>query len=154
MKKKNLFFILIVLILLVSCNQAGSSQTGQQTQKWKVPKPDSKTGVVVGKLVGTDGKMEISGTPFLSKNLTAGQSDVPPTISFSISYDPRAIVNESTGEFYFKDVAPADNYAITILFGVGEMYVVRIKNSEDPLIISVVAGETLDLGEVIVKVND
>jgi hypothetical protein len=154
MKKMILLIFLIGMVVLSSCNQTTTPANGDQSSSWKVPEPDATTGVVMGRLVGTGGKVEISGTPFLSENLTAGQSDIPPTISFSISKDPRAMVNETTGEFYFSNITPEDYYVITILFGPGEMYIVREKNSEDPLSIVVEAGKTLDLGDVIVKVNN
>ena len=65
--------------------------------------------------------------------------------------DIRGIVNTETGEFYFKDVPPADNYVIVILDGPGNLYVVRLPNSEAPLEISIEAGRELDLGEILVE---
>jgi hypothetical protein len=152
MKKTALFLLLVGAVLFAACNTPAATIDDPSTT-WVVPKPDAATGVVTGRLVGTDGKIDINGTPFLSENLTAGQSDIPPTISFSITKDPRAMVNMATGEFYFSNLTPADFYVITILFGPGEMYIVREKNSDNPLSIIVEAGKTLDLGDVIVKSN-
>ncbi|MFH1446926.1 MAG: hypothetical protein ABIG43_05905 [Chloroflexota bacterium] len=152
MKFRILFLLLLTTILFVAgCNQVIPVVEGTEEIIWIVPEPGATTGVVIGVLIGGDGNVEIGGTPFLSKNITANQADLPPTISFSLQYDPRAIVNEATGEFYFTDVEPAENYVITILYGPGNSYIVREQDSEYPLSIKIEAGQLVDLGKILVE---
>jgi hypothetical protein len=150
MKNRIILLILISgLFLLTACNQTNASTDG--ATEWIVPKPKAGSGVLTGRMVGPDMKVDLNGIPFLSKLVTPGAIDVPPTVAFSVTYDPRGIVNMETGEFYFSDVVPGDNYVLAILSGFSELYVVREKNSENALILTVIAGETIDLGDVIVK---
>lgn len=152
MKSRILIYLLLACLLLAGCSQFPATQANTpEIPQWEVPRPAEGTGLIQGIMKGRDGNIRVGGSPFLSKNLTAGQKDIPPTISFSMQSDIRGIVNPETGEFYFKDVPPADNYVIVILDGPGDLYVVRLTNSEAPLEISIQAGRELDLGEVLVE---
>jgi len=151
MKFRILLLLLVTILVIAGCGQAVPVNGGAEEIIWIVPEPGATTGVVIGVLVGKDGNLEIGGTPFLSKNITADQANLPPTIAFSLQYDPRAIVNVTTGEFYFSDVEPAENYVITILYGPGNSYVVREQDSEHPLSIKIEAGQLVDLGEILVE---
>jgi len=151
MKFRILLLLLVTILFIAGCDQVTPTIEGTEEIIWIVPEPGATTGVVIGILIGNDGNVEIGGTPFLSKNITADQADIPPTIAFSLQYDPRAIINETTGEFYFTDIEPAENYVITILYGPGNSYIVREQDSEYPLVIKVEAGQLLDLGDILVE---
>ena len=93
MKSKILIIITLLTLLFSGCAQIASPQA-QKTEEveWVVPRPAEGTGSIKGILKGRDGNIRVGGQPFLSKNLTAGQSDIPPTISFSMQSDIRGIV--------------------------------------------------------------
>jgi len=143
---KNVLNIVLILVL-TGCARIKSPELGN----WQIPEPNETTGVVFGVILDSQTNQPITGTPFLSKNISYNQPDLPPTIAFSYQYDPRAIVNVTTGEFYFSDVEPAENYVITILYGPGNSYIVREQDSEHPLGIKIEAGQLLDLGKILVE---
>jgi len=153
-------YILLVIVfgLILSGCVSQVQETSLQTLapeviSWVIPSPAEGTGLIKGILIGKDGEISVGGTPFLSKNLSYGQTDIPPTISFSSYSDIRAIVNIETGEFYFPNVPPADNYVIAILDGPGKIYIVRENQGEAPIEIKIEAGQIIDLGEIIVERN-
>jgi len=53
--------------------------------------------------------------------------------------------------FYFENIEPANNYALVIVYGPGNIEVVKEEDSELPLNISVQTDETLDLGIITVQ---
>jgi hypothetical protein len=155
MKHVYIIFIILFGLLLSGCVNPTQEPTDYKTStddvNWEIPSPAEGTGLIKGFLIGNDSEISVGGTPFLSKNLSFGQAEIPPTISFSPSSDIRAQVNEITGAFYFQNVPPADNYVIAILDGPGEIYIVRKDNSEAPLEIQIKAGEVIDLGKILVE---
>jgi hypothetical protein len=155
MKRVYIIFIILFGLLLSGCVNPKQEPTDYKTStddvNWEIPSPAEGTGLIKGFLIGNDSEISVGGTPFLSKNLSFGQAEIPPTISFSPSSDIRAQVNEITGAFYFQNVPPADNYVIAILDGYGEIFIVRKDNSEAPLEIQIKAGEVIDLGKILVE---
>jgi len=155
MKRTYIIIVISLALLLTGCIPQNRESTEQllstEEINWRIPIPAEGTGLIKGFLIGNDEEISVGGTPFLSKNLSFGQSEIPPTISVSPSSDIRAKVNVTTGAFYFQDVPPADNYVIAILDGPGEIYIVRTGNSEAPLEIQIKAGEIIDLGKIIVE---
>ncbi|OPZ93126.1 MAG: hypothetical protein BWY74_01269 [Firmicutes bacterium ADurb.Bin419] len=160
MKVKILIFFLVIM-LLIGCNSEipESADTNKNTptinsdtfEIWKIPSPENGKAIIHGIMVDKKGVKTPGASPFLSRNITSDQPDLPPTISFSTQSDIRAIVNQETGEFYFRDVPPADNYVIVILKGPGQLYVVRQLESEAHLEISIESNQVLDLGKIQVE---
>ena len=156
-KKISIFFLIsTVLILLIGCastdNLVMDKPSGISPRlDWSVPDPSGDSGVVFGELLNATSEEPVQGTPFLSKNLSYMDPDMPATISFSFQYDPRAMGNKQTGEIYFKDVKPGENYVIMLYYGPGKSYVVRDEGGEYPLMIQVKSGESVDLGTVFVS---
>ena len=154
--KQFAFSIVILVIILTSCSSQNNLTTNTpdvsvSELRWSVPDPSGESGVVYGTLLNADTKEPIQGTPFLSRNLSYLDPEMPATISFSFQYDPRAMVNKKTGEIFFKDVKPGENYVIMLYYGPGKSYVVRDEGGEYPLMIQVKSGESVDLGKVFVS---
>ena len=117
--------------------------------QFEIPTPGTNKGVVYGKFVNQN-EMPVEGVPYLAKNLSKEDPEIPPTISLSLQYSPRAIYQEKSGEFFFQDVDPADNYVIALVYGPGEMIVVRESDTNSPLSIEVLEGSFINLSTVLV----
>ena len=117
-----------------------------------IPVPGDTTGIVFGYLFSQN-EEPLQESIFLSRDIAYDQPDLPVTISFSLQSDPRGKVNIETGFFYFDNIPPGDNYVITIFAGSGKPIFVMQENSDQPMVFAVTAGESLDLGEIIVELN-
>lgn len=156
--QKMRIFVLSLLVLAALLAGCSTDQTGETPEippstpaEISLPSPEADSAVVFGTFVNSFNNKPVEGVPFLSKNLSYMDLDMPATISFSLTSDPRANYNRETGEFYFENVSPAENYVIVLSYGPGDIYVVRAEDSEYPRMISVEAGQSLDLGVVEVK---
>lgn len=143
--------ILLTIIWIMLPLQFGcTSQSKPGTiQSEPIPEADNNSGVIYGYLFDNNNQ-PIMDTIYLSQDIAHDNPELPPTISFSLQSDPRGNINVESGFFYFDDVAPADNYVITIFIGAGQPYTVRGENPEMPLFIEVSAGERINLGEIVV----
>ena len=146
---KTFLFPLIVLSLVLF---SGCATTVSNVNFDAVPKPGESTCVIYGVLLNSD-KDPISESIFLSRNITYDNPDLPATVSFSYQTDPKGELNPENGVFYFDDVEPGENYVISVFTGSGAPLVVKGKNSDQPLIISVAAGEAVNLGELIIDIQ-
>ncbi len=148
MKRLNLIIIIqYTMMLFVSCTSSGDIPSSEQ---WVVPNAGRSSGVIYGELINATSKKPVGGIPFLSRNLSGSDPELPATISFSYQFDPRAEVNYQTGEIYFNEVEPGENYVIMLYYGPGKSYVIRDEDGEYPLMISVNSGESVNLGTIFV----
>lgn len=147
--------LFIMTVLMTGCGADPDAATPvlreEAPVEISVPTPASEKSVVYGRLINSFNNEPVTGVPFLSKNLSYQDLDMPATISFSLTSDPRAIYNAETGEFYFENVTPGENYVIVLSYGPGDIYVVRADENDYPRMIAVIAGESLDLGTIMVK---
>lgn len=158
--QKTRIFVLSILVLSGLLAGCSAEQTGDTAEipastpaavEMAVPTPENEKAIVFGTLINSFNNEPVTGVPFLSKNLSYKDLDMPATISFSLTSDPRAHYNQETGEFYFENVSSGENYVIVLSYGPGDIYVVRAEDSEYPRMIAVEAGQSLDLGTVLVK---
>lgn len=147
MFKKSFMILLAGVVLFLGACSAQSGQNSPETEP--IPEAGQNTGVIYGYLLDTQ-KQPIQDTIYLSQDIAHDNPELPPTISFSLQSDPRGRINTDTGFFYFDNVTPADNYVITIFIGAGEPFTVRDEDPMMPLFIEVEAGESVNLGEIIV----
>jgi len=144
-----ILFLLVLPISIFSCSPP-DVKVFDTPVTWVVPQAMDDKGVVSGKLLNLFDNNPVLGTPFLSRNLSSDDPEMPATISFSMQSDPRAVINEQTGDFYFQDIEPDDDYVIVLHYGPGKIIVVQKDGSEYPLMISVKPDETNDLGTIFV----
>ncbi len=147
MPKFVLLIIFLSILIIVGCD---TSITNNKFDD--VPEPGESTGVIYGVLLNSK-KEPINESIFLSQNVTYNEPDLPATISFSYQSDPMGQINYENGVFYFNNVEPAENYVITIFTGSGSPIVVTEKHNDNPLIIKVNAGTSVNLGELIVDIQ-
>jgi len=148
MIKKILIIIILALnFILISC-----STPTEVTSEEIIPTPKPGTGVLYGYLLNKKND-PIRESIFLSQEIAQGNPDIPITVSFSVQSDPRGIINMENGFFVFENIEPGDNYVISILVGSGEPVFVMDESGQKPLIFSIAAGETKDLGKLIVEIN-
>jgi len=112
------------------------------------PEPDKAT--VFGTLINKVNKEPVSGSPFLGSALTTNNPELPITVSFSLQKDPGAVFDVNTGYFYFENIEPGSKYVLVLVYGPGNFLTVEDPLTQLPLIISVNAGETIDLGTLMV----
>lgn len=150
-KRKENIVILTILLLFIISACGTEKKTGQEVEETEVsklviPTAGIDTGVVFGKIISEATGMPPQANLFLSKNITAGQTEVPALLSFSYQTNPRAQVDEY-GYFYFSDI-PVGVYAITLWTPPNDAHFVTDKTEQDYLWVNVTAGETIDLGEL------
>jgi len=152
--KKCLIVILFSLLILAisSCTTSNEVLESNPGETEGIPIPGDTTGVVYGYLFSQENK-PINESIFLSRDIAYDQTELPVTISFSMQSDPRGILDSESGFFYFDDIQPGDNYVITIFAGSGKPIYVMEDNDDIPLVFSVEAGETLNLGELFVELG-
>lgn len=152
---RKIFSLLIVIICLslTACNNRDvefvediDSIEDVGVQQLVIPTPGKDSGVVYGKIVSAATGRAPEANIYLSRNLTAGEPDLPPMISFSYQTNPRAQVDDD-GNFYFSDV-PVGVYAITIWTHPLDTLFIETEDGQDYLWVEVKAGETLDMGVV------
>jgi hypothetical protein len=149
MKKFYLFLIIIIIFTISACDTLPTEKAIIEDEiVVNFPAPASGKAVIIGYLLNSDSNEPVKGVPFLAHTLESDNPDLPQTISFSNQNDPGAIYDEENGFFYFENIEPGDNYVIVLVFGPGNIEVVKELNSELPLNISVKADETLDLGTI------
>jgi hypothetical protein len=85
---------------------------------------------------------------YLGNAIQADQPDFEPIISFSQETDPKAIQDQGSGEFVFAPIMPG-TYALVLWTPVGST-VLREPNSDRFLLFVVEAGETLDVGTIVI----
>lgn len=145
--------VFLILFLLFS-NSVFSSCSGSKTidvkKKLEIPQTKEGAGIVYGYLLNATNRNPVKGTPFLARNLSSKDPENPATISFSLQSDPRAVYNEETGEFYFEDIEPGDNYVIILHYGPGNIFVVQGEGTNYPLTIEVESGKASDIGMILV----
>lgn len=150
MNKFLLIVVSMLLVFMLGCTAAQSPAPADVDEDWTIPTPSQDTAVVFGTLRDLNDKPVGDGI-FLAENITYDSPDLPPTVSFSYQYSPRATVDTERGYFYFDQVEPAENYVIAILSGPGDFVFVTEDNGENPVTIAVSAGESLDLGLLLVE---
>ena len=136
-----------------SFNQTPTSTSGIVTETpddWIIPTPSQNAAVVFGTMRYVD-ESKISGSIFLAKNLSYENPNLPPTISFSYQNSPRGRLDKASGNFYFEDLDPADNYVILIMINPNESIIVIEEGSDYPFMINVIAGDSIDLGLISVQ---
>ncbi len=151
--------ILILCIFLAACNNGDAASIEDvapiedvesidevEEQQLVIPAPGEDTGVVYGKIVSEATGRAPEANVYLSRNLTAGEPDLPAMISFSYQTNPRAQVDDD-GNFYFSDV-PVGVYAITIWTHPSDTLFIETEDGQDYLWVEVEAGAILDLGLV------
>ena len=149
---KKLLILLIFIFTISGCTSTNDSLNNNSGITEFIPEPGDTTGVVYGYLF-TQNNNPVNESIFLSRDIAYDKPELPVTISFSLQSDPRGTINIETGFFYFDNIPPGDNYVITIFAGSGQPIYVMEVNSDIPLVFKVAAGESLDLGEIIVELN-
>ena len=139
--------ILLVIGSLVSCSTDNNLPTTEKI----APTPQAGLAVIYGNLLEKTTNEPPSGIPYLANVITDEDSSLPPTVSFSYQNSLGAIFDSDTGDFYFADVSPDNRYAIVLVYGPGNIQVVKDKNNISPLIISVNADESYNLGTLEVE---
>ncbi len=149
MKIKWIISVSIVVILLICGCKATDKHLPQNSLE--IPEPEAGKAVISGVLIDQLTGKPVNGSLFLAHNLSAQDNDIPPTISFSLQYDPSAVVDPETGSFYFENIEPGDNYVLIVHYGPNHIWVVRDNNSENPLRIIVEADQSLELGVIMAQ---
>jgi hypothetical protein len=148
-KIKIILLIIFAILTITSCTTSSTEEEKMDVEiEISYPTPASGKAVIIGYLLNSSTNKPAKGVPFLAHTLESDNPDLPQTISFSNQNDPGAIYDEENGFFYFENIEPGDNYVIVLVFGPGNIKVVKELNSELPLNISVKADETLDLGTI------
>lgn len=141
----------LLIILLAACSAPDEMPNIPETSTIEeVPEPGDDTGVIYGYIFDLNNE-PINESIYITKDIAYDQPDLPPTISFSYQSDPRGTLQEN-GFFYFADIEPAENYVLVVFVGIGDPIVVREPDSEQLLMIAVDAGESVDLGELLVDI--
>ena len=139
--------IVILCIFLPACNNVDvESITEEKEHQLVIPTPGEDTGVVYGKIISTATGKAPQANVYLSKNVTAGEADLPAMLSFSYETNPRAQIDDD-GNFYFSDV-PVGVYAITLWTPPNDAYFIPAEDGQDYLWVDVTPGAALDLGVV------
>jgi hypothetical protein len=153
MEKFKIILLLILTSLIVtSCvtNHTEEENLADEVES-NFPTPVSGKAVIFGYLLMSDNNEPVKGVPFLAQSLESDNPNLPQTISFSNQNDPGAVYDKENGFFYFEDIDPGNNYVLVLVYGPGNIEVVKEPDSELPLNISVQADETLDLGTITVQ---
>ena len=137
-----LLLVLTSLLNLVSCKP----QSEPSSPFLQIPTPGLDTGVVTGRLVSKTESSPPNANLFLSKNVTEGQTEVPPVFSFSYETNPRGVVDENSF-FYFADV-PEGTYVLTLWTPPGQANFIKLPSEEDYVWVRVKANEKIELGEI------
>lgn len=146
------FVSILLLLTCVSCSTPNNEVVDPTQEEIAIPEPNENTSVIHGYLLSP--KQEpINESIFLSRDLAYDQPGLPVTISFSLQSDPRGFLDGETGLFYFDNVEPGENYVIAIFAGSGEPTFVMNDTGDQPMVFAVEAGETLDLGNLIVDIK-
>ncbi|NLN69809.1 MAG: hypothetical protein GX142_03350 [Chloroflexi bacterium] len=153
MKKVLIISLFLVLLCVQSCSFAQKPMLDDEQQVWTIPTPTEDMAVIYGE-VHSSTKSSVGDMVFLSENLSFDDQELPPTISFSYQYSPRAVVDTARGYFYFENVKPGGNYVVTVLTGPGNFIFVTQDDGKMPLTISVEAGDSIDLGKLIIEMPD
>ncbi len=146
-KVKFMILGIIFLFVLSACTKGTQEivpEDGVETPA--IPTPGVDTGVVFGKITSKATGKAPQANIYLSRNITAEQTEVPAMLSFSYQTNPRAQVDEN-GNFYFSDV-PVGVYAITLWTPPNDAYFIPNETGQDYLWVVVKAGELLDMGEI------
>ena len=127
--------------------EPGSPQTQPiAAAPYVIPNPTSDSGVVVGKIIDSQGKPFLN-LMYLGYSIPADQPGFPPMISYDEETSPKS-VQDVDGRFYFANV-PAGLYGLIIWNPVNSM-VFEDSKTQQFLLIEVKPGETTDLGEIVV----
>jgi len=144
--------IALLIMVMTSCSFQNPKITNTEedtptSMLDSIPTPDSGKAVLYGK-IDQSADRDNGYIIFLSKNLSKGEENIPATLAFSYSNDPRATQNDF-GEFLFTNVEPGQ-YAI-VFWNVGGIKVVHSETSSDLFkLIDVVDGDIIDLGTIAV----
>jgi hypothetical protein len=151
-KQNKILFLFAVVFLLSACQSANISTTSSvgtpsvtKEAPLVVPTPESTTGVVIGQLISSKDGKPIDVTIYLAKDLTFDKPDLAPLVSLKPASNPRGVIDPVTGNFYFRGVEPGTGYVLSLVPMTG-MEWVKSPGTTKPLIITVEAGKTLDLG--------
>lgn len=154
MKRIWLIFLITGFLFVQGCSSSQGmlfeEKLDDETREILIPTPNMHTGVIFGVLRSTSGELIQDGI-FLSQNITYGNPDLPPTVSFSYQNSPRAMIDNDSGYFYFLEIEPAENYVLAVFVGPGELIFLKDDDGETPLQISINAGESVDLGSITVE---
>lgn len=143
-----ILFLIIALLVLTACSQNKISSGDYQLD---IPSPTNETAVVYGRIFVESTGEPTLGVPYLADLLTDENSTLPPTISFSYSNNKSATIDFETGEFYFDEMSPDQQYAIVIIYGPGNAQIVKEEDGVTPLIVQVNAGDSIDLGDLFIE---
>jgi hypothetical protein len=146
--KKMIVLFLLLILGLTACAGENGGSANEASDSIPVPTPETGKAIIYGTMLDTNTNQPTKGVPFLAKALIADNPDMPITVSFSYQNDPGAKYDENTGFFVFENIIPGDNYAIIVIFGPGSSTVVNESGTDQPLIISIKSGETLNIGTV------
>lgn len=158
MKQIALFFVLLLIIFSTACSTQDASPTPTPTQ----PSDDAASPPPATVTAQTGSEVEVSassgaviGTLLLSSHPVSGQrlalaeilkddSGQERAAGFQRSDSPATITNED-GSFTFGDIPPG-RYGLVLDTGVNSYLLLKPDSADDPLTMTVVAGEKLDLG--------
>lgn len=146
-KKIFSFFTIFVIILISSCSN-NNITINEKVTSISIPTPENDLGTVTGIVKGSGIYKNLEVNLYLSKNITYGNPELPPTISFSHQSNPRGVLDQNSGTFYFPNIEPGDNYVITIFTPPGDISYVKNMETNTLLQIQVKAGEITDLGTI------
>jgi len=131
-------------------NDSSIEKPNDLPEEITVPTPSEASGIVVGKML-----TESDGEPYLAPRLYLGSyivpdedvEDAPPLIGISADSDPVAMQAQD-GTFVFSEINPGD-YILLIW---SPMNIVPAKSADGrgEIVISVEAGDVIDLGNVYV----
>ena len=149
--KRTFFRILLftaAILVLSACSQNKVPSGNYQAD---IPSPSAGTAVVYGRIIEKSTGEPTLGVPYLAHLLTDEDSTLPPTISFSYSNTKSATIDFETGEFYFTDLSPDQQYAIILIYGPGNTQIIKDEDGINPLILNVNAGDKIDLGNLYIE---
>ena len=150
MNQKNILIQAIVFLILF-CSSCSNTMSNGEPIDANLPIPEPGKAMIYGVLLDEVNKKPISGNPFLGNALTTNNPELPITVSFSLQNDPGAVYDIDSGFFYFDNIEPGSMYVIVLVYGPGNLVVVEDPSTQLPLIISINAGDILDLGTIYIK---
>ena len=114
-----------------------------------IPTPSKDSGVVIGRIL-VEGSREayLGANLLLGEVVEADQPGYPPLIGFSEQSNPKAVIAKD-GSFLFINVPPG-KYGL-VMTNLLSTSLIENPETGESLIISVDAGELIDLGELFVK---
>jgi hypothetical protein len=148
--KKQYFIFVLTAVLLSSCSGQSITSILSPTEppvevSSQILNPDKNYGIITGVLLFNNNGQKVTkeNVPLFLAEILADENGVPRVASINRTGSPRT-ATDSKGQFIFSEVPPG-NYGI-VLDIVVKAYLLPKPDTEEDLIISVSAGEVIDLG--------